>query len=65
MDYTFYAPIGEKMESGYKTKEMKAEVKKELPVYKKRQSWCFRLNGVLYKFPTKKESEEKYLELTK
>jgi hypothetical protein len=53
------------MESGYKTKEMKAEVKKELPVYKKRQSWCFRVDGVLYKFPTKKEAEEKYLELTK
>ena len=52
MDYTFYAPIGEKMESGYKTKEMKAEVKKELPVYKKRQSLCFRVDGVLYKFPT-------------
>ena len=33
MDYTIYAPIGEKMESGYKTKDMKAEVKKELPVY--------------------------------
>ena len=65
MDYTVYAPIGEKMESGYKTKEMKAEVKKELPVYKKRQSWCFRVDGVLYKFPTKKEAEEKYLELTK
>ena len=65
MDYTVYAHIGEQMESGYKTKDMKAEVKKELPVYKKRQSWCFRLNGVLHKFPTKKEAEEKYLELTK
>ena len=39
--------------------------RKELPVYKKRQSWCFRVDGVLYKFPTKKEAEEKYLELTK
>ena len=29
MDYIIYAPIGEKMESGYKTKDMKAEVKKE------------------------------------
>ena len=29
MDYIIYAPIGEQMESGYKTKDMKAEVKKE------------------------------------
>ena len=65
MDYTIYAPIGEKMESGYKTKDMKSEVKKELPVYQKRQHWCFRLDGVLHKLPTKKEAEEKYLELTK
>ena len=65
MDYTIYALIGEKMESGYKTKDMKAEVKKELPVYQKRQHWCFRLDGVLHKLPTKKEAEEKYLELTK
>ena len=28
MDYTVYAPIGEQMESGYKTKDMKAEVKR-------------------------------------
>ena len=28
MDYTVYAPIGEQMESGYKTKDIKAEVKK-------------------------------------
>ncbi len=65
MDYTIYALIGEKMESGYKTKDMKAEVKKELPIYQKRQHWCFKLDGVLHKLPTKKEAEEKYLELTK
>tara|TARA_Y100001935_G_C17217410_1_gene463374 strand:- start:45 stop:206 length:162 start_codon:yes stop_codon:yes gene_type:complete len=53
------------MESGYKTKDMKAEVKKELPIYQKRQHWCFKLDGVLHKLPTKKEAEEKYLELTK
>ncbi len=65
MDYTIYAPIGEKMESGYKTKDMKAEVKKELPIYQKRQHWCFKLDGVLHKLPTKKEAEKQYLALTK
>ena len=65
MDYTIYAPIGEKMESGYKTKDMKAEVKKELPIYQKRQHWCFKLDGVLHKLSTKKEAEKQYLALTK
>ncbi len=54
------------MESGYKTKDMKAETKKEvLPIYQKRQKWCFRLNGVLHKLNSEAEAKSKYLELTK
>ena len=54
------------MESGYKTKDMKAEVKKEeLPIYQKRQHWCFKVDGQLYKLPSKVEAEKKYKELTK
>jgi predicted glutamine amidotransferase len=54
------------MESGYKTKDMKAETKKEvLPIFQKRQHWCFRHNGDLYKFPTEAEAKTKYKELNK
>ena len=55
------------MESGYKTKDMKAEVKKEevLPIFKKRQHWCFRHEGTLHKFLTEAEEKTKYKELNK
>jgi len=39
------------------------EVKKELPIFQKRQQWCFRVKGQLFKFPTKADAEKKYLEL--
>lgn len=66
MDYTVHAPIGENMESEYSTKDMKAEVKKEeLPIYQKRQHWCFKVDGQLYKLPSKAEAEKKYKEITK
>ena len=54
------------METEYQTKVMKAEVKKvkkELPVFQKRNHWCFRHEGVLLKFDSKSEAEAKYLEL--
>jgi hypothetical protein len=55
------------METEYKTKDMKAEVKKEevLPIFKKRQHWCFRLAGTLHKFATESEAKTKYKELNK
>ena len=43
--------------------EVKKEVKKELPIFQKRQQWCFRAKGQLFKFPTKADAEKKYLEL--
>ena len=43
--------------------EVKKEVKKELPIFQKRQQWCFRVQGQLFKFPTKADAEKKYLEL--
>jgi len=43
--------------------EVKKEVKKELPIFQKRQHWCFRLNEQQFKFPTKVDAEKKYLEL--
>ena len=56
------------METGYKTKDMKAETKKKeeaLPIFQKRQHWCFKLAGNLYKFPTEAEAKTKYKELNK
>lgn len=50
---------------GYQTKVMKPEKKKELPIYQKRNHWCFRHGELLYKYDSKSEAEEKYLELTK
>jgi hypothetical protein len=44
--------------------EVKKEEVKELPIFQKRQHWCFRLNGQMFKFPTKTEAEKKYLELS-
>ena len=53
------------MESGYKTKEVKAakpKPKKEesLPIFQKKQKWCFRHNGVLHKFDSESEAKEMY-----
>lgn len=52
------------MESGYKTKDMKAsrsKTKKEsLPIFEKKQKWCFRHNGVLHKFDSESEAKEMY-----
>ena len=50
---------------GYQTKVMKPEKKKELPIYQKRNHWCFRHEGLLHKYDSKSEAKEKYLELTK
>lgn len=46
-------------------KKIKKEVKKEVkaPVYKKRQHWCFRLDGVLHKFSTETEAIEQWEKL--
>jgi len=44
MDYAVHV-IEETMEKEYQTKVMKAEVKKvkkELPIFQKRNHWCFR-----------------------
>lgn len=43
--------------------KVKKEVKKELPIFKKRQHWCFKFEGGLYKFESKTDAEKKYLEL--
>lgn len=43
--------------------EVKKEVKKELPIFKKRQHWCFKFKDGLYKFESKADAEKKYLEL--
>jgi hypothetical protein len=56
------------MEKEYQTKVMKPSVEKkekkeDLPIFMKRQHWCFRLKGTLYKFPTEAEAKTKYLEL--
>ena len=53
------------MEKEYRTKVMKPSVEKkeDLPIFMKRQHWCFRLKGTLYKFPTEAEAKTKYLEL--
>ena len=55
------------MQKEYKTKDMKAEkveTKKEvLPVYPKKQKWCFRHNGVLHKFDSEAEAKEMYKSL--
>ena len=66
MDYNINASVGEIMQKeGYQTKVMKPEKKKELPIYQKRNHWCFRHGELLYKYDSKSEAEEKYLELTK
>jgi len=65
MDYAVHV-IEETMEKEYQPKVMKAEVKKvkkELPIFQKRNHWCFRHEGVLHKFDSKSEAEAKYLEL--
>ena len=54
------------MQKEYKTKDMKAEttkvVKKEkvLPIFQKRNHWCFRHNGVLHKLNSESEAKEMY-----
>ena len=54
------------MIEGYKTKDMKAETKKEdLPIYQKKQHWCFTLEGQTYKFPTEKAAKSQYKKLIK
>ena len=51
MDYNINASVGEIMQKeGYQTKVMKPEKKKELPIYQKRNRWCFGHEGVLYKY---------------
>lgn len=56
------------MEKEYSTKDMKPAKtkkpekteKKVVPVFQKRQHWCFRKHGQLYKFETKQEAEKKW-----
>jgi hypothetical protein len=51
------------MIEGYKTKEVKPEKPKKeeaLPIFQKRQKWCFRHNGVLHKFDSESEAKEMY-----
>jgi len=55
------------MQKEYKTKDMKASfsTKKEevLPIFKKKQKWCFRHNGVLHKFDSESEAKQMYKSL--
>ena len=44
------------------TKKVKEEV---LPIFQKRQHWCFRFEGLLHKFSTEAEAKTKYKELNK
>jgi hypothetical protein len=41
------------------------KVKEVLPIFQKRQHWCFRFEGLLYKFSTEAEAKTKYKELNK
>lgn len=49
---------------GYQTKVMKPQSTKTkeetLPIYKKRNHWCFRHNGVLHKLDSESEAKEMY-----
>ena len=64
MDYVYNAWLGEKMEKDYTTKELKTEKKVEkkveLPIFQKRQHWCFQKDGQLFKFPSKEMAEKAY-----
>ena len=62
------------MQKEYKTKDMKASfstkkasfsTKKEevLPIFEKKQKWCFRHNGVLHKFDSESEAKQMYKSL--
>ena len=52
------------MQKEYKTKDMKASYTKKkeevLPIFKKRNHWCFRHNGNLHKFESESEAKEMY-----
>ena len=51
---------------GYQTKVMKPEStkdKKELPIFKKRNHWCFRHNGVLHKYDSESEAKSNFKNL--
>ena len=70
MDYVFNAWLGDSMEKEYKTKDLKAEkvkkpaVKKtkvELPIFQKRQHWCFVEDGKTLKFMSEELAKEAYL----
>ena len=53
------------MEKDYTTKELKTEKKiekkVELPIFQKRQHWCFQKDGQLFKFPSKEMAEKAYI----
>jgi hypothetical protein len=54
------------MIDGYNTKDMKAKTKKEvLPIYRKKQHWCFKLEGQTHKFPTEEAAKSQYKKLIK
>ena len=52
------------MQKDYKTKDMKPSYSKKkekvLPIFKKRNHWCFRHNGALHKFDSESEAKEMY-----
>jgi len=52
------------MQKEYKTKDIKPthtkNKKKELPIFEKRNHWCFRHNGELLKFDSESEAKEMY-----
>jgi hypothetical protein len=51
------------MEKDYTTKELKTKKKVEkieLPIYQKRQHWCFKKDGQLFKFASKELAEKAY-----
>ena len=52
------------MEKDYTTKELKkekkVEKKQELPIFQKRQHWCFVKDGMTLKFASKELAEKAY-----
>jgi len=56
------------MEKEYKTKDLKAEkkktpkVKEELPIFQKRQHWCFVKDGNTLKFASEELARKAYLD---
>ena len=63
MDYAINAWLGENMEKDYTTKELKTEKKVEkieLPIFQKRQHWCFIKDDKTLKFASKELAIKAY-----